>query len=60
MSDLDAVAARYEAVRTALHEATVEAKAAAVEAVAAGMSEVEAARRLGVSRMTLRKWIGKD
>jgi len=60
VSDLDAAALRYEAARRELQEATVEAKAAAVDAVAAGVvSEVEAARRLGVTRMTLRKWIGK-
>ena len=35
-------------------------RAAVRKALAAGMSEAEASRRAGVSRMTVRKWAGKD
>lgn len=34
-------------------------RAATVRAVRAGMSEVEAARRAGVTRATVRAWLGK-
>lgn len=40
--------------------ATTEKLAAAVrDAVAAGMTEVDAARAAGVDRMTVRRWLGK-
>ena len=45
--------------RAALHEALEYAKATAVGLVAAGVSEVEAARRCGITRPTLRAALGK-
>lgn len=44
------------AAREALQEATRAARAAAIAAMAAGMSESEAARQYGVTRMTIRAW----
>ena len=45
--------------RIALDTASREAKIAAVADVAAGVSEVEASRRHGMTRPTLRKALGK-
>ena len=59
MTDLDAAALRYNKARKEHAEAATDVKVATVEAVAAGMSESEAARRVGVTRMTIRKWTGK-
>ena len=42
--------------RDALADATSACKAAALAALAAGMSESEAARRYCVTRMTIRAW----
>lgn len=39
--------------------AIIQAKQAAADAVAAGVSEVEAARLAGLSRATVRKALGK-
>ena len=36
------------------------AEAAAIEADANGVSEVNITTYLGVNRMTVRKWLGKD
>lgn len=44
------------AAREALHEATRAARTAAIAAMGAGMSESEAARQYGVTRMTIRAW----
>lgn len=44
----------------AAHAASTEAlRAAVLEAVEAGMSESEAARRSGVTRMTIRAWLNR-
>jgi len=59
VTDLERVAGRLRAARQENQKASDAAKAAAREAVAGGMSESEAARQLGVTRMTIRKWIGK-
>lgn len=48
-----------EAARAREREWMERAKSAAIVAVAAGMSEVEAARQAGISRPTLRKALGK-
>ena len=42
--------------REALQEATRAARTAAITAMGAGMSESEAARQYGVTRMTIRAW----
>ena len=47
---------KLSAARDALAEATRAAKGAAVAAMSAGMSESEAARQYGVTRMTIRAW----
>jgi transposase len=47
------------AVRELQEQATEQARAAVRAAVAAGVSEVEAARLVGVDRMTVRRWLGK-
>lgn len=49
-----------EFARASLAEAVESAKAQAVALVVSGMSEVEAARRCGIDRMTVRKALGKD
>jgi transposase len=61
MSDLDLLTAgrNLEAARTKLEAAKHRAADAAEKASAGGMSEVEIARRLGVNRLTVRKWLGK-
>lgn len=50
--DYDRAGEAFEAARDALREAVL-------SALSAGMSEVEAAQRAGVTRMTVRKWAGK-
>lgn len=47
---------RLAAAREALAEATQAARDAALAAMGAGMSESEAARQFGVTRMTIRAW----
>ena len=42
-----------------LAQSTMSLRQAVRDAVAAGMSESEAARVAGVSRMTVRAWLGK-
>lgn len=44
------------AAREALAEATRRAQEAARASLASGMSEAEAARQYGVTRMTIRAW----
>jgi len=54
------MAARSAAAARARERTAMDALADAVrESVAAGMSEVEAARTAGVQRMTVRRWLGK-
>lgn len=45
--------------RESAAEATREARNAAVDAHAAGMSEIQIAKHLGVDRETVRRWLGK-
>lgn len=47
------------AARYAADEALREAKAVALKALKAGVTEVDVATSLGVDRMTVRKWAGK-
>lgn len=47
---------RLAQAREALREATQAARTAAIAAMVAGMSESEAARQYGVTRMTIRAW----
>ena len=60
MSTLDTLGRRFARAR-AQRETAREALAEAVRAaVAGGMTEVEAARRAGVDRLTVRRWLGKS
>lgn len=49
----------YATNRRRLQESRDELRDAVQQAVAAGVTEVEAARLSGVTRMTVRKWVGK-
>lgn len=58
--DIDSLGAERTQCVVALMQITAELQEAVREAVANGMSESEAARRAGVTRMTVRSWLGKD
>lgn len=45
--------------RAAITTARTRARKVAMDAINAGLSEVEVARRLGVDRMSIRNWTGK-
>lgn len=53
-------ASRLESARRDHEDTGERLRRCAIEAVQAGMSEVQAARLAGVSRPTLRKWLGKS
>lgn len=57
--DLAAIGRRLARATGTLDRIKEEAREAAVEAVAGGMSEVEVARLLRVNRHTVREWLGK-
>ena len=59
MTGLEFEAHQYSLAKDNAHYAAAQLKAAVRAAVAAGMSESEAARQAGVSRMTVRSWLGK-
>lgn len=59
MTDLDRAGRKLRSARKAQKAALDEAQAAAVDALAQGVTEVEVAKTLGVDRMTVRKWAGK-
>lgn len=50
---------RLAEARAGYESARADARAAAVELAAAGVSEYQIAERLGVTRRTLRAWLGK-
>lgn len=56
---LIARAGEYKRAADKLAYEKVALRYAVIDAVADGMSEVEAARLAGVSRMTVRAWLGK-
>jgi DNA-binding CsgD family transcriptional regulator len=58
-TQLDRAGQRLAQARQAETAALAEAMALAKTAISEGMSEVEAARRAQVNRMTLRKHLGK-
>jgi len=60
MTDLERLAAKRAARLATAEQATADLRQAVRDAVAAGMSESEAARTAGVTRPTVRKWLGKD
>lgn len=51
---------RYRETGRAAAEARAELREAIRQLVESGVSEVEAARLVGVTRMTIRKWLGKQ
>ena len=58
-ADLQQAARNLRAARLRLDKATREAQAITAAAYLTGTSESEIARQLGVTRVTVRKWIGK-
>lgn len=48
------------AARKAVADATAASITAAEKLAAAGRSEAEIARRIGVSRLTVRRWLGRS
>ena len=59
LGGLEEVAEELAATRAAYERATEQAKAKLEEAAAAGMSERQIAAKLGVDRITIRRWRGK-
>ena len=59
MTELERAGQKLRSARKAEGAAMEKAKAAAIDAVAEGVTEVQVARILGVDRMTVRKWSGK-
>ncbi|BBX23763.1 hypothetical protein MTER_31740 [Mycolicibacter terrae] len=60
MDKLKQANAAITTARQNLAAAMKAAEAAAIEADANGVSEVNITTHLGVNRMTVRKWLGKD
>jgi hypothetical protein len=58
-SPIEQLAADRRRILAALKAKTGELQVAVREALAAGVSEVSAAQRAGVTRMTVRAWAGK-
>lgn len=58
-AELAGRATRYARARAEYEQERLNLQAAVRDAVKAGMPEAEAARRAGVTRMTVRAWIGK-
>lgn len=58
--DAQAAAAKLVKARADLEEATAEAKHAAQVMVEHGATEDHIARRLGVTRRTVRRWLGRS
>jgi transcriptional regulator with XRE-family HTH domain len=59
MDELDRAGRALARVRRHLGFTMEDAKTAALKAVDEGVPQAEIARRLGVDRMTVRKWLGK-
>ena len=59
-AELDAAAFRYRLATRERARARDELAAAVRAAVAAGMSEVQAHKRAGVTRMTVRAWLKQN
>jgi predicted GIY-YIG superfamily endonuclease len=55
----ETAATELRLARTEVREAMCEAERAALVAINDGMTEVDAAKQLGVNRMTVRRWLGK-
>jgi transposase len=59
MTTLESAGKKLRLTRNAQTEAYEEARIAALAALSGGVSESEVAAKLGVDRMTVRKWQGK-
>lgn len=57
--EVEAMAKRLLEARENVEAVTAEARATALRAIAAGVPEALVARKLGVTRMTIRRWEGK-
>jgi len=57
--NLERAGRKLRSARKAQKDAMESARAAALEALEQGYTEVEVANTLGVDRMTVRKWNGK-
>jgi transposase len=58
-ADLRAIASRYRRAKNKADKTREDLKAAVNAAAAAGMSEVQISELAGVTRMTVRNWLGK-
>lgn len=58
-AELERAGGKLRRARAALEKAMEEAERAGMNALAEGEPEAAIARRLGVNRMTVRKWAGK-
>jgi hypothetical protein len=59
MSDIDSIGRRRAAAKKVMKATLVEAEEAVKDPANADIPEAEIARRLGVDRMMVRKWLGK-
>ena len=59
MTRLEGVAATYQAATEALRAARDDLRAAVIEAAESGTPETQLAKIAGVTRMTIRAWLGK-
>lgn len=57
--ELEQAAAQLQEARDGVDAALAHARAVALRALEAGLTEVAVARTLGVSRTTIRTWTGK-
>lgn len=60
MRDLHSLGAQLATARKEHERLLAEAKGAATTAYSEGVGESEIARRLGVARLTVRRWLGKS
>ena len=58
-AEMALMAAQINTQRAALHKVMTHAREVALRALQEGHSEVAVAEKLGVDRMTIRRWAGK-
>lgn len=59
IDNLERAGRKLQSARKAADDALEAARLVALAGLADGVTESEAARKLGVDRMTIRKWLGK-
>jgi DNA-binding GntR family transcriptional regulator len=59
VTDIDSIGRRRKRAKAVMDETIKEAEAAVKDPANADISEADIARRLGVDRMMVRKWLGK-